>query len=367
MSEVRTSYGYDTYRGRSKIRTFLMAVIVILVVVLVLAVAAFFLLQKYMVYTDDGQWHLELPFLTRQEETEPPPPPLESQRVVIVTPTPAPTPTPEPPMTAVWLLRASITEGTAAGQVAEKGGTAAVFNMKSDDGMLGYVSDLPEAIAMGTSAADPGLNDAIRALNNTELYTIARISCFRDNRVPRMDNSFAIRTGSGYNWTDAEGIRWTNVALEKTRAYLVGICKELAALGFDEILLENSGYPTQGNLSYIKTGESYDPDALSGPVEQFYREVAEALGDTGVKLSIATQPGVLTGEGDKSGQTPALLGTYGARVYVPAPDTADGYAAALREAGLEERHLVYSTPSSEGEEPGGEASTLLMFSEGIKK
>ena len=183
-----------------------------------------------------------------------------------------------------------------------------------------------------------------------------------------MDNSLAIRTGSGYNWTDPEGIRWTNPAVTQVRDYLVGICQELAALGFDEILLDNVGYPTQGNLHYIKQGETYDPEDLSGPVEQFCKEVAEALADTGVKLSIATQPAVLDGTGDTSGQTPALLGTYAQRVYVTAPETETSYAAALREAGLEERQMVYGTATdTTGSELGGEASTYLMFSEGINK
>lgn len=271
-------------------------------------------------------------------------------------------------MTAVWLLRSSITEGTAAAQVQSVGGTAAVFNMKSDDGMLGYVSGLPQAVAMGSSQADPGLNDAIRALNETELYTIARISCFRDNRAPRMNNELSLRTNSGYNWTDPEGIRWTNVAVAGVREYLVGICQELAELGFDEILLDNAGYPTEGNLSYIKTGDTYDPEKLSEPVEQFYEEVAAALADTGVKLSIATQPGVLDGTGDQSGQTPALLGAYGERVYVTVPERPDSYAAALREAGLEEKQLVYTTAANlTAEELGGEASACVMFSSGIKK
>ena len=58
MERLRSSYGYGSYRGRSKLRTFLTVVIVILLVVLLLAVAAFFLLQKYIVYTDDGRARL---------------------------------------------------------------------------------------------------------------------------------------------------------------------------------------------------------------------------------------------------------------------------------------------------------------------
>ena len=240
--------------------------------------------------------------------------------------------------------------------------------MKSDDGSLGYVSAIPQAIAMGTSAADPGLNDAIRSLNDSELYTIARISCFKDNKAPRMDNALAIKSNSGYNWTDAEGTRWTNVAVEEARSYLVEICKELADLGFDEILLENACYPTEGTLSYIKTGEGYDPEDLTRPVEQFYREVAEALEDTGVRLSIMTAGAVLDGSGDESGQTPALLGEYAQRVYVELPREAEGYADGLREGGLEESQLVYTTDTNQtaGRLPQ-QASTLVMFSEGIKK
>lgn len=97
-----------------------MVIIAILLVVLILAVAAFFFLQQFMVYTDDGQWHLELPFLNRQEAMETPPP-VESQTVVIVTPspTPAPTPTPNPapPNKGGWGLRYDKTQGTAAAQV----------------------------------------------------------------------------------------------------------------------------------------------------------------------------------------------------------------------------------------------------------
>ncbi len=367
---MRTSYGYDTYRGRSRTRTVLMAIIVILLVVLLLAIAAFFFLQQFMVYTDDGQWHLELPFLQNQEEIQSTLPPVESQTIIVVTPppTPSPTPEPEPTITAVWLLRSSITEGNAAQLVQSLGGNAAVFNMKSDDGMLGYVSDLPLARDMRTSQADPGLNDAIRTLNDSGLYTIARVSCFKDNAAPRMNNSLAIKTNSGYNWTDAEGIRWTNVAAAEARSYLVDICKELAELGFDEILLENAAYPVEGNLSHIKEGDTYDPEELSTPVEQFYREVAEALEGTGVKLSIATQPAVLDGAGDESGQTPALLGAYAQRVYVTVPETADAYSAALREAGLEEKQLVYSAATNlTADELDEGISTLVMFSSGIKK
>ena len=315
---------------------------------LVLAVAAFFFLQKYMIYTDDGKGHLELPafselFSSRRGGD---PEPLESEdtAVIVVTPTPAPTPTPEPALKAVWLLRGALTDGSAPRQVEAAAGNAAVFNMKADDGTLGYVSSLPAAIAMGTTAT-PGetatggtmtptdLNDSIRSLTASELYTIARVSCFKDNKAPRQNNTLSVRTNSGYNWQDPAGIR-----------------KELAELGFDEILLEHSGYPAEGNLHYIKVGEAYDPDHLAQPVEAFYSQLAEALKDTGVKLSVAVPASTLTEEGDASGLTPALLKQYAQRLVLPLPQ--DGEIYDLTAAGFTEGQVLSRIPA------GGDAEDL---------
>lgn len=353
---MKRTYGYDSYHGRSRTRNILTALIVILLVVLAAVVAFFLFAQRYIVYTDDGQAHLELPFFQKVTPT-PDPAPAESQDIVIVTPdpTPTPTPTPDPAVKAVWLLRGAITDGTAAEQVEAEGGNAVVFNMKADDGTLGYVSSLPQAIALNSSAAEAGLNDAIKALTDGELYTIARVSCFKDNKAPRNDNSLAIRTNSGYNWRDPEGRRWMNVSIPAAREYVIGVCKELAELGFDEILLENSGYPAEGDLHYIKKGESYDPDTqfdgLAAPVGEFYAQLKEAMKNyPDVKLSVSTSATVLSGAGDLSGQTPFMLGGFAYRVYVPAPETEDAYAPGVRvlaETGFTEDRLVYILPGGE--------------------
>lgn len=353
---MRPTYGYDTYRGRSKARSFLTALAVLLAVVLALAVAFFLFAQRYIVYTDDGQAHLELPFLQKAAQTSPPAP-GESQNIVIITPepTPTPTPAPDPSLKAVWLLRGALTDGTAEEQVEEAGGNAVVFNMKADDGTLGYVSSLPQAIALNSSDAKPGLNDAIRAVTAGELYTIARVSCFKDNKAPRNDNSLAIKTNSGYNWQDPQKNRWMNVSVPAAREYVIGVCRELAELGFDEILLENSGYPTEGNLHYIKKGEAYDPDTqfdgLAAPVGEFYMALKEAMKDyPDTKISFSTSAAVLSGTGDLSGQTPFMLGESAYRIYAPPPETENAYAPGLRtlaETGFTGDRLVYILPGGE--------------------
>ena len=348
---MRTSYGYDTYRGRTRLQTFLTVLIVLLLVVLLLAVGAFFFLQRYMVYTDDGQAHLELPFFQKEDE---PPVPTQNQPLVIVTPEPGETAEVQPSLdpgkeipaiVPVSLFRAAVTEGSAQRLVTNAGGNAALLNMKANDGTLGYVSALPRAISAGTSSADPNLRGQILAITGSELYTIARISCFKDNLTPKTDNSLAIKTNSGYNWQDGDGTRWMNPTVPEVREYVRGVCVELADLGFDEILLDNSAWPTTGHLEYIKVGEAYDPANLAATVEAFYREVREALKDKDVLLSVSVNASALAGA-DSSGQTAELLGQYVDRVYVLGAQAVGACDEALWAAGLGGNAVVYVEKSA---------------------
>ena len=342
---MRTSYGYDTYRGRTRLQTALTVLIVILLVVLLLAVAAFFLLQRYMVYSDDGQAHLELPFFQSRES--PDPAPVQSQDIVIVTaqPTPEPTPTPAPVgLEPVALLRSALTDGTAAGQMEAAGGDAMLFNMKAGDGTLGYVSSVDLAVAAKASAAEPGLNEAIQALTAGEDYTIARVSCFKDHLAPGRDWTLAILTNSGYKWRDPEDLRWMNPTVPAARQYVTALCGELAELGFDELLLDDSGWPTTGHLEYIKIGEAYDPENLTEAVELFYQEVRAALEGRETTLAVSVKAAALSEEGDRSGQTAQLLGKYADKVYVLEAESAGACDGALAAGGFT-GDIVYVDPA----------------------
>ena len=47
-------------------------------------------------------------------------------------------------------------------------------------------------------------------------------------------------------------------------------------MGFDEILLDNAGYPTRGNLEYIQTGSDYDATQFASVIGDFYTKAAQA-------------------------------------------------------------------------------------------
>ena len=325
------SYGYGSYHGRSRLRSVLKGIIILLAAVLIVAIAAFLFLQRYMVFSADGV-RFELPFLQGQQEPADPDPVLvHTPEPVLVTPTPSPAPE---ALHAVELTRQALYDGTAAEQVAAAGGNAALFDMKGDDGSLGYISGIQLAKDIRSSASDPALNGAIQGLNAGELYTIARVSCFRDNALPYYRNDLALRSLGGGNWKDDERIRWASPANEAVQDYVAGVCAELAELGFDEILLDNAAYPTRGKLTNIKSGEDYAPDRLEETVEAFYAKVAQVLEPYDVKLSIVGTAAAAEGIDSDAGQSAVQLIRCADRVWLRADGEGADYAGMLERSGL---------------------------------
>lgn len=358
---VKTFYGYDVYRGRSRIKTALTVIILILLVVLILAVAAFFLIQPYITYDDQGKAHVEFPFF--QTQPTPTPEPIATPDIVVVTPAPTPEPTPEPGPVVAALPLSALTDGTAADLAQQAGATAVLFDMKTQEGDLAYVSGQEMARHTGVSASDPALNEAIQAFNQGELYTIARVSCFKDNIVPyTYGPTCGFRVGGG-NWRDASGSRWLSPATQGAQDYVAGICAELAQLGFDELLLDYGTFPTQGRMNSIVRGDAYQDDSAfkALALADFYARVREALTDyPDVKVSLMVEPGFLTGDSeDLSGLTAQLVEEYIDLLYLPLPGEGQDYTAVLEAAGLPENRLVYIG----GDGSQGNAGRLLDLAE----
>ena len=189
-----------------------------------------------------------------------------------------------------------------------------ILPMKTADGALGYVSALPLAADAGASSGDPDRNEALRALNDTPgLYTVAQVSCLRDSALVREEPGLSLHRVSGSPWLDESRQSWLDPAQPQVQSYLIGLCRELAQLGFDEILLTDCGFPTQGDLDSLRAVEEKEET-----LETFCRQLQGALADTPVTLSVMGQRDSVTAD-PVSGQTTALLATFG-RVWTQAED-----------------------------------------------
>lgn len=189
-----------------------------------------------------------------------------------------------------------------------------ILPMKTADGALGYVSALPLAADAGASSGDPDRNEVLCALNDTPgLYTVAQVSCLRDSALVREEPGLSLHRVSGSPWLDESRQGWLDPAQPQVQSYLIGLCRELAQLGFDEILLTDCGFPTQGDLDSLRAVEEKEET-----LETFCRQLQGALADTPVTLSVMGQRDSVTAD-PVSGQTTALLATFG-RVWTQAED-----------------------------------------------
>lgn len=199
-------------------------------------------------------------------------------------------------------------------QTLADGDDGVILPMKTADGALGYVSALPLAADAGASSGDPDRNEALRALNDTPgLYTVAQVSCLRDSALVREEPGLSLHRVSGSPWLDESRQGWLDPAQPQVQSYLIGLCRELAQLGFDEILLTDCGFPTQGDLDSLRAVEEKEET-----LETFCRQLQGALADTPVTLSVMGQRDSVTAD-PVSGQTTALLATFG-RVWTQAED-----------------------------------------------
>ena len=320
----RSNKDVGGYRGRRTVTDILRFIAIALAVAVVLVVAGALYLQKYMVYTDDGV-RLDLPpFLQmfRQEAGGKEPagsvtPPDPGNVSVVVEPDGSASEPPAEPEQAGFAMQLPVVDvinGAAAGKLAEAGAQALILEMKDASGKLAWHSDDPTAERAEVNAAQSN-NDVLKQFNSGDVYTIARVCCFRDDSAPYFRNKLALRRGQN-NWRDERGLRWLSPAHEDAQAYIAALCGELGALGFDEIVLEDFHFPVQGNLDNINRGDSYDPAAFTAQLEAFLTRVQGAVEPYGTKVSLRFSAYVLTGEGSAlSGVTADLLDRYSARFW----------------------------------------------------
>lgn len=360
----RSSGGIGGYRGRRTITDILRLIAVVLAVAVVLVLAGVFYLQKYLVYTDDGV-RLELPpFLQmfRQEEqgstgssARPDPgnvslveepggsqqepggrqkEPDGSQQEPGGNQADPGGSQPERGGSAAQLPVEEAVNGSAGSKLEELGAQALILEAKDQMGRLVWHAEPSIAGWSGVNGPESAA-EALKRWNEGGVYTIARVHCFRDDTVPYYNNNLALRwAGNDWNWRDELGLRWTSPAKKEIRDYNAALCGELAAMGFDEIVLEEFYFPIQGKLENIRQGESYNSGQFSAQVEDFLTQVQSAVKPYGTKVSLRVDRSTLAGEESVSGVTPELLEKYAYRIWVEQDGQQPDPSQLLEQAGI---------------------------------
>lgn len=314
----RSQFDYRSYRGRKSAGDWLKWIALVLAILVVLAVGVLLWGQQYISYTDQGL-RVDLPFL----HSQPKQPDLGEDSTGRQDPgtdtsdqqTPD-QPEQPPEQTAARGLSVSLSallDGSAAQLAQQQGADSVVVEMKNDQGQLGWHSQQELAAALQPEAQDEQVNEKLKVWNQGDIYTVARISCFRDETVGGQ-MAYTLQTTSGYRWKDGEGMHWSDPANQQVQDYLTGLIRELAELGFDEILLDHCGYPSQtdGLLSNI----AYADQQAAAVADHFLTEAARALEPYGTVLSLSVRGEQVGGQDGSSGLTAQNINRHAQRVWM---------------------------------------------------
>ena len=176
------------------------------------------------------------------------------------------------------------------------GYNALVINIKSEDGYLRYFSSVPLATSYGVNGTE-NLTDSLAALSEEGIWLVAEVSCLVDNAMAVRNSALALRNGSGGVMANENG-SWLDPFNSGVREYVAAIIAELAAMGFDEVLLTNVSFPA-GTVQYSQP-MSAAPAGLSS-VASFGKYLREAADEAGIKLSA-----VLDGKAMREGTSTAI-------------------------------------------------------------
>ena len=267
--------GYNNYRGRTSKGKTVLSVVLVLVI---LASIGFMILQKYVVYDAAGTPHLMLP----GRETETPTLPEEDEELNL---------TISPSEQKAFVSRGfSVAEALTmeswrvAWTEAPEGCNAVTADMKvSGSGKLLFDAKEMAGGARATKNDTPAALMELLQGDTAIGYAVARLSCFHDSTAARWDvEGMGLKNTGGYIFYDGNNTQWLDPAKEGARSYLCAMAVELAELGFEEILLTDVSYPTEGKLDKIDYGDTVKARNL----QTFLEEMRAALEPYEVKLSL---------------------------------------------------------------------------------
>ena len=164
---------------------------------------------------------------------------------------------------------------------------AVVVDVKGDRGWLAYASDLPLAKELKVSVKGiMDIGEFLDICHRRDIYAIARLVVFKDNPLAHGKTDLAVKRADDSVWLDLEELGWANPFHQEVWDYNIGIAKEVAQLGFDEVQLDYVRFPSDGDLDQIAYEEEDTPEAKTTAIRTFVTQMREALEPYDVFLSV---------------------------------------------------------------------------------
>jgi len=136
---------------------------------------------------------------------------------------------------------------------------AMVIDVKNDLGEITFGNVFPEYDELGiTKRYIPDIHSLIEALNERDIYPIARIVAFKDDSLTEARPDLYIKDADGEIWRDSSRAEsaWLNPYNTDTWDYLLEIAKGAIDIGFREIQFDYIRFDTSGRLADADFGDT---------------------------------------------------------------------------------------------------------------
>ncbi len=165
---------------------------------------------------------------------------------------------------------------------------AFVIDVKDDNGNLLFYSKTAETIMpeLNEKVAIKDIDAFVKKLKDNNIYLIARIVTFKSPKYAAKYTDKAITRPSGKLYKKSDGIAWATAYDRQLWAYVIGICKEAAEIGFDEIQFDYVRFPVvsksdNASLDFHNEKNESKPEVI----HKFLRHAYEQLADSKVYIT----------------------------------------------------------------------------------
>ena len=344
--------GYSSYRGRGPKWKILLAIV--LVAVIAAAVSVIYL-GEHIVYSSDGRRQIVLPW--QREEGNSPSAGNQEDQPDVDSQVQEPE-APEPVETVAFSLPAqALTDAVWQSAVKPAAANGVAVRLKTSNGTVYFNSDSAVSGAVETELDTASVLASITGQEG--LHTIAGIACLQDFKAANADvEGRGLKNTGGYIFYDGNNNLWLDPAKPSTREYVCALAKEIAELGFDELLLTDFSYPTEGKINKI----NYNTDVpLANNLDLLLSDLRTALEPYDILLSVEVPEAVIAeGPDTVAGLDLNRLAVRVDRIYaVTTPEKVETLAGLVAQAAGADGKTEF-VPELAADSPAVTGSRLLL-------
>jgi hypothetical protein len=171
----------------------------------------------------------------------------------------------------------------------KSGGNTVVFDVKNEDGIVSYKSQVPMVKQIGADKEGPiqDLKTRVKQMHDKGIHVAGRIVLFKDPILAKARPELTLKSKStGKPWLDKGKLQWLDPNHPEVMAYNLAIANELAEIGVDEIQFDYVRFPAESKTSDIAYSFDTEKTPKHEVITAFMKKAHEDLKPKGVLLSI---------------------------------------------------------------------------------